>query len=143
VRSITNLEKHIDYLIGYPHGCLEQTVSKAFPQLYLATLSDIPPQKSKEIETNIKIALQKMQKFQTYQGGFAYWPGEQNIDDWVSSYAGHFLVEAQKAGYTLPAGMLNKWKNYQRQAAESGWIKDLHRNIFGLPIINVGFGWSK
>ncbi len=116
-----NLEKHIDYLIGYPHGCLEQTVSKAFPQLYLATLSDIPPQKSKEIETNIKIALQKMQKFQTYQGGFAYWPGEQNIDDWVSSYAGHFLVEAQKAGYTLPAGMLNKWKNYQRQAAEK-WM---------------------
>ena len=117
-----NLEKHMDYLIGYPHGCLEQIISKTFPQLYLATLSDISPQKSKEIETNIKIALQKMQKFQTYQGGFAYWPGQQDIDDWVSNYAGHFLIEVQKAGYALPVGMLNKWKNYQNQAAQK-WIE--------------------
>lgn len=116
-----NIEKHMDYLIGYPHGCLEQIISKTFPQLYLATLSDISSQKSKEIETNVKIALQKMLKFQTYQGGFSYWPGEQNINDWVTNYAGHFLIEAQKAGYTLPIGMLNKWKKYQKQAAQK-WL---------------------
>jgi len=116
-----NIEKHLNYLISYPHGCLEQTVSKAFPQLYLTKLADLAPSKAIDIENNIKIALQKLQKFQTYQGGFSYWPGDQNTDDWVTSYTGHFLIEAQKAGYTLPSGMLNKWKNYQKQAAQK-WI---------------------
>ena len=30
-----NLQKRLQFLIQYPHGCLEQTLSTAFPQLYL------------------------------------------------------------------------------------------------------------
>ena len=30
-----NLERRLEYLIQYPHGCLEQTTSGVFPQLYL------------------------------------------------------------------------------------------------------------
>jgi len=30
-----NLEKRLSYLIQYPHGCIEQTTSSVFPQLYL------------------------------------------------------------------------------------------------------------
>lgn len=37
----------------------------------------------------------------------------------MTSYAGHFAIEAQKAGYTLPAGFLNKWTSYQRSQATS------------------------
>ena len=33
------------------------------------------------------------------------------------SYAGHFIIEAQKAGYAVPAGFVNKWTSYQRSAA--------------------------
>ena len=47
------------------------------------------------------------------------WPGSSYPDDWVTSYAGHFAIEAQKAGYTLPAGFLSKWTAYQRAAASS------------------------
>ncbi len=118
-----NLEKNMDFLIAYPHGCLEQTISKAFPQLYLPTLADLSSQKTKEMETNIKIAIQKMLKFQTSEGGFAYWPSDQNIDDWVTNYAGHFMLEAQKAGYTIPSDMLRKWKNYQKTAAQKWFDK--------------------
>ncbi|MCK5742165.1 MAG: alpha-2-macroglobulin family protein, partial [Chlorobi bacterium] len=31
--------KHLKYLVGYPHGCIEQTVSKLFPQLYFGDLA--------------------------------------------------------------------------------------------------------
>ena len=36
-----NLEKRLDYLINYPHGCIEQTTSAVFPQLVLNQLTDL------------------------------------------------------------------------------------------------------
>ena len=31
-----NLSTRLSYLLGYPHGCVEQITSKGFPQLYLS-----------------------------------------------------------------------------------------------------------
>lgn len=118
-----NLEKHIDYLTTYPHGCIEQIVSGAFPQLYLSSLMDLPPQRIQEIEYNVKSAIQRIIKYQTYHGGFSYWPGYQDVEDWVTSYTGHFLLEAQKAGYTVPSTLLLKWKKYQKMASQKWYSK--------------------
>ncbi|MBL7775502.1 MAG: hypothetical protein JNK89_05835, partial [Saprospiraceae bacterium] len=42
-----NLSRHLEYLIQYPHGCIEQTVSGAFPQLYVEALTPVS-EKDKE-----------------------------------------------------------------------------------------------
>lgn len=118
-----NLEKQLSYLIQYPHGCIEQTTSSAFPQLYLSGLMELPEQTKKEIEKNVKAALNRLISFQTPSGGFSYWPGEPYPNDWGSSYAGHFIIEAEKKGYSLPAGMLDQWKRYQRNLAQSWTAK--------------------
>ena len=36
-----NLQKRLDYLIEYPHGCIEQTTSSVFPQLVFNQLMDL------------------------------------------------------------------------------------------------------
>jgi len=36
-----NLSKQLEYLIKYPHGCIEQTTSAAFPQLYVDIISPV------------------------------------------------------------------------------------------------------
>ncbi len=118
-----NLEKHINFLTTYPHGCLEQIVSSAFPQLYLTSLIDLPLQRINEISYNIKNTIQRIIKYQTYSGGFSYWPGNQDVEDWVTSYCGHFLLEAQKAGYIVPSSVLTKWKKYQKTAAQKWYNK--------------------
>ncbi|MCX7861982.1 MAG: MG2 domain-containing protein [Bacteroidales bacterium] len=118
-----NLEKHLNYLISYPHGCIEQIVSGAFPQLYLSTLIDLNPSQLKEIEFNVKSVIQRLVKYQTSMGGFSYWPGNQNVEEWLTSYTGHFLIEAQKAGYNIPSSMISKWKKYQKQAAQQWYNK--------------------
>lgn len=115
-----DLGKRLRYLVTYPHGCVEQTTSSAFPQLYLDALMDLPSGYQKEIETNVKAAIQRLRSFQTPSGGFGYWPGDPNPNDWATSYAGHFLLEAEKKGYSVPAGMLDQWKRYQRTFAQ-GW----------------------
>src|SRR5690606_33304668 len=50
-------------------------------------------------------------------------PGvSESTDSWGTSYAGHFLVEAQSKGYYVPADILSRWKTFQRNMANA-WRK--------------------
>jgi uncharacterized protein YfaS (alpha-2-macroglobulin family) len=114
-----NLQKRLQFLIQYPHGCLEQTLSTAFPQLYLKQLMKLDAEQQKKVENFIAVAIEKMRGFQAPSGGFSYWPGEYEVHQWTSSYAGYFLVEASRLGYHVPAGMLDLWKKHQKALANS------------------------
>ncbi|MEM9829724.1 MAG: MG2 domain-containing protein [Bacteroidota bacterium] len=112
-----NLGQRLSYLMQYPHGCIEQTVSAAFPQLYLARIEELSEEEQLRIESNVKQAIRRLSVFSTNEGAFAYWPGSQDADEWSTSYAGHFLLEAQQQGYSIPAGLLRAWQNYQSRRA--------------------------
>lgn len=114
-----NLQKRLSYLIQYPHGCIEQTTSSVFPQLVLNSLMDLNDAQKQRIEKNIRAGIQKLQNFQTTDGGFSYWPGNTYSDEWGSSYAGHFLLEASAAGYNVPTNMIQQWKQYERLKANA------------------------
>lgn len=114
-----NLEERVNYLIRYPHGCIEQTTSAAFVQLYLHQFLDLSDEQKTDIEENIKSAINSIKKFQMFDGGFSYWPGTDYTSDWGTNYAGHFLLEAKAAGYDMPPGLLHNWINYQKQKANS------------------------
>jgi uncharacterized protein YfaS (alpha-2-macroglobulin family) len=109
-----NLEGRLHYLISYPHGCLEQTTSAAFPQLYLDKVLALDAKQLAGIRTNIAAAVDRLAQFQISGGGFSYWPGGESAHDWSSSYAGHFLIEAKRAGYAVPQDMLNKFTAFQK-----------------------------
>lgn len=113
------LEKRLDYLIQYPHGCIEQTTSSVFPQLFVMNLMDMKESQKLKVSNNIKAGLKRLQLFQTANGGFSYWPGEGYDSEWGSNYAGHFLIEAEKQGYSLPANLKTKWVKYQQQQARN------------------------
>lgn len=114
-----NLEKWLGYLIHYPYGCIEQTTSSVFPQLYLADMVDLSAETKAKTEQNIKSGILRMRTFQLSNGGLAYWPGSAYADEWGTCYAGHFMLEAEKKGYALPPGFLASWKNFQREKAVS------------------------
>jgi alpha-2-macroglobulin len=124
-----NLQKRLSYLIQYPHGCIEQTTSAVFPQLVLNQLTDLDDYKKAQVEKNIKAGIAKMQNFQRNDGGFSYWPGGNESDEWGSNYAGHFLVEAQNNGYLVGEYVLQQWKNFQRSKANS-WVPST-TNFYG------------
>jgi uncharacterized protein YfaS (alpha-2-macroglobulin family) len=113
-----DLNRRLNYLIQYPHGCVEQTTSAVFPQLYLADIMDIEAARKETIQKNITAGIQRLGGFQLANGGITYWPGETYADDWGTSYAGHFLIEAEKKGYVLPIGFKSKWISYQQKIAK-------------------------
>jgi alpha-2-macroglobulin len=109
-----NLENRLRYLIQYPHGCLEQTTSSVFPQLFLSSLVKLEGSRQRQIEDNVRAGIDHMRFFQLANGGFSYWPGGsggfatgslEGYALWATTYASHFLVEAEKRGYTVPASM--------------------------------------
>ena len=56
-------------------------------------------------------------------GGFAYWPGSNNVSEWATNYAGHFMLEAEKLGYVIPGNVKTNWLKYQKEKA-SKWTDD-------------------
>ncbi|MBN1411470.1 MAG: alpha-2-macroglobulin family protein [Spirochaetales bacterium] len=114
------LDHRYKWLIHYPYGCIEQTTSSVFPQLYLSEFMELRKKDEAGITDNINAGIQRLRKFQTESGGFSYWPGEKNPSIWGTNYAGHFLIEARARGYSLPAGMMEKWVTFQSNRANSG-----------------------
>lgn len=123
-----NLEDRMGYLVRYPYGCLEQTTSAVFPQLYLADLVSLSDKEQKEIRENVTAGIKAMQHFLLPSGGFTYWPGESRADPWLNSYAGHVLIEASRKGYPVDKEMLNKWRTLQKADAQTYRANSYMRN---------------
>lgn len=114
--------KALSTLLGYPYGCLEQSVSKAFPQLYFADVTKAmmtkPVYQVSQGEsdfnpvTNVQQAIRRTESQQLYNGGFSLWPGSSKDDWWVTAYALHFMEESQRAGFEVNGTAVNKAIEY-------------------------------
>lgn len=112
-----NLSRHLKYLLRYPYGCLEQTVSPAFAQLHLANLVELSNEEEESTRRNVMAGLNQLLRFQTSDGALSYWPGQGRAHPWATNYALHFILEAEAAGYTVPNQMKSKLIDFQRSAA--------------------------
>ena len=118
-----NLNQRLKYLLQYPYGCIEQTTSSVFPQLYVDLIRPLSEDEKNTIQRNIKAGIARLKSFMTSDGGFAYWPGGDDSESWASTYAGHFLLEAEAKGYLVPSDLLKKWKRYERNKVQA-WRKN-------------------
>jgi uncharacterized protein YfaS (alpha-2-macroglobulin family) len=114
-----NLDKRMNYLLNYPYGCSEQITSVAFPQLWLKDLTGNDASIARSASANITDAINKLISRQMINGGIALWPGSAQPDNWVTSYAGHFITEAERKGYSIPSGFKQKWVSFQKKTAQT------------------------
>lgn len=115
-----NIRERMNYLTGYPHGCLEQLVSKAFPQIYLSKLVSMDDYEIKNASDAVSYALSRLSAYQMYDGSLAYWQGASTSSVWGSAYALHFMIEAENAGYNVPYSVKENLIKYISSAAK-GW----------------------
>lgn len=114
-----NIEQRLNDLLDYPHGCAEQITSQAFPQLSLSWLLNLTPDQQLDAEAHVREVINRLSNYQTAEGGFAYWPGEIYVSEWVTTYITAFLLDARQQGYTVPLQMLRQAIAYLKQAANS------------------------
>ena len=154
-----NLQDIARFLITYPHGCMEQTVSSAWPLLLqrdLAesidkSLGDPDPTKN-----SLELRIQKILDLQNYDGGFTRWQGGSWSQPWDSIYGTHFLVEAGKNGIKIPEERLSEALKYvKRQLSveaydaddENVWRRALSRRAYACYVLALAgeppLGWME
>jgi len=126
-----DLGRRLQYLLRYPYGCLEQTLSGGFPQLYASKLLDLTEEQEQRTGRNIRATIDRLKRFQTGQGGLAYWPGQGNPNAWSSSFASHFLLEARALGYSIPPALLEQLLQYQKKRARLWEAEQAEAGFYG------------
>ena len=114
-----DISRRFDFLYNYQHHCTEQLTSKALPLLFVSQFKAVDEQEAEKIKTNVQEAIRQIYARQLPNGGFVYWPGNVVADEWITSYTGMFLTLAQEKGYAVHPNVLNKWKRFQRAAAQN------------------------
>lgn len=77
-----DLSRRLEYLVRYPHGCIEQITSGAFPQLYLPSVVECDANMLQDIDRNVKSVLSRLGSYQLSDGAFAYWSGNTSRSEW-------------------------------------------------------------
>lgn len=121
---------HLRQLIHYPYGCIEQTTSSARPLLYARDLiTNAAPESVRDhkIEDMVQSGIDRVLSMQTPSGGFSYWPGGRDPVVWGSTYAVHFLLDAQQAGYSVPKADVDDAVRWLGRELDSTRISDHDR----------------
>ncbi|XZF12729.1 alpha-2-macroglobulin family protein [Chitinophagaceae bacterium MMS25-I14] len=114
---LVQFSKVLEDLVQYPYGCVEQTTSTAFPQLYYADLvKSVTGAENKDMNPayNVQQAILKLQSMQMSNGALSYWPDGGYESWWGSIYACHFLIEARKAGYEVNSNTIDRLLQYMK-----------------------------
>jgi len=135
---MVEFSRDLSELLHYPYGCLEQTVSTAFPLLYYRDIAKAINQENKNMSWNpdylVQEAIFKVQTMQQYNGGMLYWASGGYINWWGTAYATHFLIEAQKAGFEVNQKVIDNSIKYLAQMCkeketEEYYIYDIYSRL--------------
>jgi len=119
---ILEFADQLNYLVQYPYGCTEQTISSAFPQLYYGDLADMMNIKDNNkayANYNVQEAIRKIMMRQLYSGAVTLWDGEGSENWWTTTYSAHFLLEAKKSGFEVDGSAIDKMLDYLKARVKS------------------------
>ena len=133
---ILSVDHRIQEFIRYPYGCVEQTVSAVFPQIYIDMLTHNNKFDREKIIGNVNAAVGKLSRLQMYDGSFPYWP-QGDTDIWATVYTGHFLTEAKARGYYIPEDMYNRVVLYEKELVRNNNIS-LETKVYALYVLALG-----
>jgi alpha-2-macroglobulin len=110
--ALTGLEGGIDYLVTYPHECLEQKCSKILPAIVAQDLVESfnlsANLKGKAYRDFIQGYLNIFWKYQKASGGFGFWEDSENDHDYLSCYAMYTMAMAKRQGYKVDQKVVAK-----------------------------------
>lgn len=127
-----DLGRRLKYLIEYPYGCVEQTISAAFPQLYLSQVMECDENTAARSARNVTAAINRLHSFRRPDGSLSYWPGSSDASSFGSAYALHFLQEAENQGYAVPADLKAGLIRYLTNSVVSNKKEDDIVRAYGL-----------
>lgn len=94
----------LEYLTGFPYGCVEQTMSRFLPTVLvkqsLNKLQITNGKLEKDLPAQVEDGLTRLYTFQHYDGGWGWWEDDES-QPYESAYVLYGLMQAKKAGYKV------------------------------------------
>lgn len=126
--AMNGLDETFQYVLGYPYGCWEQRLSKAYFLVQYEQFKNIISYRFPETQGSIKDAVQKLldlaPDYQTASGGMQYYPNPKGeADSYLSIFTAYSFNIMKKVGYKINPDVESKLKNYLRGMimSDSGW----------------------
>ena len=92
----------------YPHGCAEQTTSRALPLLYVNDVAKrLGIASDTQIRARVAAAIERVFEMQDASGAFGIW-GPSDGDMWLTSYVTDFLTRAKELNYPVRQSSFNQ-----------------------------------
>jgi len=131
---LADLDDTLDYLVQYPHGCVEQTMSRFLPTLRVAELLEHQgierPALSKNIPKYAEAGVKRLIQLQKPDGGWG-WIGNSQTHELMTPYALLGLIEAKQLGYDFDQAKaietgISRLRNYCYNASTMDRVYCMH-----------------
>ncbi|MBN1258762.1 Ig-like domain-containing protein [Candidatus Peregrinibacteria bacterium] len=113
------LPQGLKYLMDYPYGCAEQTVSSFIGNVALATLQGYDAFRLADratLEKNITAGLEKLYTYQRGDGGFGYWQESDRSYPFLTAYIVFALEMTRNAGFAVDHNVIGRATEYLTSA---------------------------
>jgi len=119
-------------LSHYPYGCLEQTISVAYPMLVAGDVADLwsLEDRYKQVDKKeLDQAIQRTLNRQRFDGLFGLWTAFDTGEPWLSAFAMDFLMRAKAKGFVVPQSSIDLGLEGMRKVAagDGGDGSGIHR----------------
>ncbi len=108
-----NLTNRLNQLLQNKQPDIEHLVSSAFALMeakHILNTNNVD-----DYDTYIQNTLNALIHYQNADGGFNFWKDINHQYEWLNSYVGYFMIEAEKDGFLVNKAMYNKWLRYHKK----------------------------
>ncbi|MFC1697016.1 alpha-2-macroglobulin [Nanoarchaeota archaeon] len=128
----------LEYLVGYPYGCTEQTMSRFLPSVIVGqTLKelDLEDEKlEKELPLMVGNGTKRLKSMQHSDGGWGWWKHDDS-HPFMTAYVIYGLTIAQNAGYDVDNDMLEEGLDSLKRQYKDEQI-DANTKIYMLYVLS-------
>jgi uncharacterized protein YfaS (alpha-2-macroglobulin family) len=128
--GMSELEPALRYLIQYPYGCLEQTLSRFIPLTKVRDMAkslSLTSLRGAKLETFVRAGVAKVLRHQQATGHFSLWPGSKAYPH-LTVYALYGLLEAKRSGVRVDQHAIDQATKAMRTWANASKLTSDYEN---------------
>ena len=106
------IRQALEYLAGYPYGCVEQTMSRFMPLMGASRAGYVNPRLKAKLPDMVRVGLVTLAGFQRGDGGYGWFGADKSSDPMMTAYVYRGLATAKALGYDVKSRDLNRARNF-------------------------------